>query len=93
MAEETNGSSVRITTREIYDLLVRVDARVGRVEQSMEKVVEPTLSKHEEALKHKAEAAALATLAGRTERLEMRVYAVLAGLLAAVLGLNQLGVI
>ena len=91
--ETNSGNGVRITNREIYDLLVRVDSRVGRVEQNLEKVVEPTLTRHDEALKHKAEKTDVAAVSGRTEKLEMRVYAVLAGLIAAVLGLNGMGVI
>lgn len=89
--ESTNG--VRITNREIYDLLVKVDNRAARLEQNIEKVVEPTLARHDEALKHKADKDAVEKIAGRTEKLEMRVYAVLAGMVAGVMGLNGLGVI
>jgi hypothetical protein len=86
-------NGVRITNREIYDLLVRVDTRAGRVEQTIKQVIEPTLTKHEMALQAKADRAELDRVLTRTEKLELRMYGILAGLITGLIGLSQLGVI
>ena len=87
----TNG--VRITNREIYDLLVRVDGRVAHVESAMKENIRPRLSAVETALTSKADKETVQEARGRIATLEMRVYAIISGLVAAVLGLNAFGVI
>ena len=91
----TNG--VKITNRDIYEILVDVRGRVGGVEQTMRQVVEPTLSKHEERLnaiaREKADREMVTEVKGRTSILEMRVYAIIGGLVAALFGAKGLGLL
>lgn len=64
---ESNGNGVRITNQAIYDLVLELKGDVKSVKQTMNEVVLPEQT----------------TTRMRLDRLEMRVYAITAGLLAA----------
>lgn len=97
MPDEPQVNGVRITTREIYDLLVKVDGRVGRVEQSISDTLRPSLDRHEERIsaldREKADRELLAEQRGQIRVLEMRVYAIIGGLVAALFGAKGLGLL
>jgi len=77
LPEHEGTNGVRVTNQAIYDKLVALEQRVASVDQSMTEVVKPTLN--EQRL--------------RLDRLEMRVYAILAGLIAAAIGAKGAGLI
>ena len=89
--EPANG--VRVTNAEIYRLLLEANGRVSSVQQTMEQVVLPTLTNHAAALDRKAEKDALSATDGRVQAIQMRVYAITSGLVAAVLGAKGLGIL
>ena len=92
--DSTNG--VRVTNAEIYRLLLDTNSRVASVEQSVRDVLKPGLDDARARITsletNKADQAIVVKTEGRVEKIEMRVYALLAGLIAAFLGANQLGV-
>lgn len=88
--ESTIG--VRVSNAEIYRLLLDTNHRVGSVEQTIREVVLPDMVDQREALKSKAEKEALEGVATRVSALEIRVYSILAGLIAALIGAKELGI-
>jgi hypothetical protein len=90
----TNG--VRVTNAEIYQLLLETNRRVGSVEQTMRETLKPGLDDARARITsletNKADREIVVKTEGRLEKVEMRVYALLAGLIAALLGAKQLGI-
>jgi hypothetical protein len=64
---DEHTNGVRVTNQQIYDKLVDVDKRLAGIEVTVEKVIVPTQTSQ----------------GLRIDRLELRVYAITAGLLAA----------
>lgn len=97
MTEDAHSGGVRITNKDIYDLLLGVNTRVGSVEQTIRDLVRPSLDRHDERIhaleREKADMAALVKTDGRLEKVEMRVYAILSGLLAAIGAAKGLGIL
>lgn len=93
--EATNG--VRVTTAQIYNLLQETNGRVTSVQQTVTEVLKPKLDRHDafiDALReNKADRKELAETDGRLATVEMRVYAILAGLIAALGGLKLTGIV
>lgn len=91
----TNG--VRVTTADIYSLLTETNRRVMSVEQTVRETLRPSLDRHEERLnalaQAKADREAVAEQRGRIATLEMRVYAIIGGLVAALFGAKGLGLL
>jgi hypothetical protein len=88
---------VRVTNRDIYDLLLAVNARVAAVEQTVRESVVPTMERHRVHLAEldriKADAATVALHTTKIERIEMRVYAIVSGLVAAIFGAKGIGIL
>ena len=97
MPEEPPVNGVRVTTGDIYTLLLETNRRVGSVEQSLRETLRPTIDRHEERLnamdRAKADKEQVLDLRGRTATLEMRVYAIIGGLVAALFGAKGLGLL
>lgn len=74
---DEHTNGVRVTNAEIYKLLLEVNGRARSVQQTVEQVVLPRLDVNEKNI----------------DRLELRLYAITSGLIAAALGANQLGLI
>lgn len=90
-----NGNGVRITNAQIYTLLQETNARVNSVQQTVKEVLYPGLHRvvgRVDALeKYKADTSALSKTEGRLATVEMRVYAIVAGLVAAFAGGKGIG--
>lgn len=69
MTEDTHLNGVRVTNGDIYNKLLQVERDVNGVSQRVDEVVLPAQTKMSE----------------RMDRVELRVYAILAGLAAAAI--------
>lgn len=81
MAEDNGSSFIRITNREIYDALVDVRKEVIRVERNVDKLearIDDVLGENVDLRK-------------RIRALELRVYAVISGLITALPVLARMG--
>lgn len=97
MPDEPQVNGVRVTNAEIYQLLMSVDRRVGSVEQSIKETLRPSIDRHEERIsaldREKADRELLSEQRGQIRVLEMRVYAIIGGLVAALFGAKGLGLL
>lgn len=84
---------VTVTLKDIYQLQLETHARVGRIESAMDEYVRPTLRRHEAQLLTKASSAAVDANRSRIASLEVRLYGIVAGLVAALIGANSLGIV
>lgn len=95
--QESNANGVRVTNAEIYRLLLDTNARVASVDQTVRDVLKPglesALEKARRLDQEKADAADLAKAQTRLERIELRMYAIVSGLVAAVVGGKGLGIL
>lgn len=81
MAEDNGSAFIRITNREIYDALVDVRKEVIRVERNVDKLearIDDVLGENVDLRK-------------RIRALELRVYAVISGLITALPVLARMG--
>lgn len=94
MADE---HGVRITNQDIYNLLLETNRRVSSVEQTVRETLRPSIDRHQERLdaldRVKADRDAVIEQRGRVATLEMRVYAIIGGLVAALFGAKGLGLL
>jgi len=97
MPEPEHPNGVRITNREIFDELTGISRQVASVKQTVERVLEPglqtALTRIESLDKNKADKEIVVKTDGRVERIEMRMYAIMSGLIAALLGAKGLGLL
>lgn len=97
VAEDPPGNGVRVTNADIYALLLETNRRVGSVEQTIRETLRPSIDRHEERLnsmdRAKADRELVAEQRGRIATLEMRVYAIIGGLIAALFGAKGLGIL
>ena len=98
MSEDSGGNgSVRITNSQIFTELRQMRDEVRGLKQSMDETLKPQIGELRSDVRSlgtlKADRVEVEKISGRTEKLEMRVYAVLAGLIAAIAGLNGIGII
>lgn len=98
MSEDGPGTNgVRVTTADIYALLTETNRRVMSVEQTVRETLRPRLDRHEERLdamiQAKADREQVVDIRDRTATLEMRVYAIIGGLVAALFGAKGLGLL
>lgn len=88
---------VRVTNADIYRLLLDTNGRVASVEQTVRETLRPgldrALARIESLEKNKADKEAVTDIRGRTAALEMRVYAIVSGLIAALFGAKGLGIL
>lgn len=71
------SNGVRVTNSAIYEKLLTVEREVHSVKQTQSEVITPTLNRHQL----------------RIDRLELRIYAILAGVIAAAAGAKGLGLL
>lgn len=90
---ETEANGVRVSNARIYELLLETREAVRNVSQTVAESVAPRLTAHDEQLRHKADSVAVAKLSDRIDRLELRIYAIMSGLIAALLGAYGMGLI
>lgn len=98
MSDEPNGTNgVRITNAQIYSLLQETNGRVNSVQQTVKEVLHPglntALARIDSLEKAKADREMVTEVKGRTTALEMRVYAIIGGLLAALGAGKGLGIL
>lgn len=97
MTEAGGTNGVRVTNKDIYELLLGVNSRVASVEQTVRESIVPTIERHRVMLaqieREKADAALVQQHATKIERVEMRVYAIVSGLIAAIFGAKGLGIL
>lgn len=97
MSDETPSNGVRITNVQIYTLLQETNGRVNSVQQTVKEVLHPGLdrvvARVDSLEKHKADTESVAKTEGRLATIEMRVYAILAGLVAAFAGARGIGLV
>ena len=90
-------SGVRVTNADIYKLLLDTNARAASVEQTIRETLKPGLedvcARIKNLEEHKADKATVEKNVGRVAALEMRVYAIMSGLIAAVMGAKGLGIL
>lgn len=95
--QESNANGVRVTNAEIYRLLLDTNARIAAVDQTVREVLKPGLDEAkmlaERLAAEKASASDLARAQTRLERIELRMYAIVSGLVAAVVGGKGLGLL
>lgn len=77
MTDHEPTNGVRVTNAEIYKLLLEVNGRARSVQQTVDQVVLPRLSANEKEI----------------DRMRMQLYAISSGLIAALLGAKQLGIL
>lgn len=87
MTDHENGS-VRINNVDIYRELTAQGKLLARVAQTIDETLKPGMStltvRLENVERNKADKEGLVATNGRVEKLELRVYAIMAGLLAAL---------
>lgn len=97
MTDHNADGSVRITNQKIYELLLDTRGDVSRVAQTMREVMKPGLETAKADIRHlsntKADRTELAKTDGRLLTVEYRVYAIVAGLIAAFVGGKGLGIL
>ena len=97
MPDEPQVNGVRVTNADIYQLLLETNRRVGSVEQTVRESLRPSIDRHEERIaaldREKADRELLAEQRGKIATLEMRVYAIIGGLVAALFGAKGLGLL
>ena len=97
MPDEPHHNGVRVTNADIYNLLLETNRRVHAVEQTVRETLRPSVDRHEERLnaldREKADREAVVEQRGRIATLEMRVYAIVGGLIAALFGAKGLGLL
>jgi hypothetical protein len=71
------SNGVRVSNQDIYQTLLAVQREVHSVKQTQSEVITPTLSDHSR----------------RLDSLELRMYAIIAGLVAALAGAKGIGLI
>lgn len=91
----TNG--VRVTNLDIYRELRDLGAIARSVKQSVDETLKPGLETARVDIaklrEYKADKAVVDKVDGEVDKLKLQVYALLAGVIAAVLGANQIGII
>lgn len=99
-SDQPNGPNVavhRVTLAEIYRLLIDTNYRVASVDQTVRDVLKPGLEAQQQTVaqlaKEKADAAALVALQRRVEKVELRMYAVVSGIIAAFVGGKGFGIL
>lgn len=96
MTEHESGV-VRVTNADIYRELLDQGRKIDRVDQTVRDVLKPGLETAKADIgslkEHKADKVDVTATNGRVAQLEMRVYAIMSGLVAALIGLKQIGVI
>lgn len=94
---DNDGNAVRVTNADIYRELLAQGRKLDRVASKVEDVLKPGLDgalASIEGLKNlKADKEAMAMTNGRVAQIEMRLYAIVAGLIAAIMGARGLGVL
>lgn len=93
MTDGDASNGVRVTNAEIYRLQLETNGRVTSVQQTIREVVLPRLETHETRINSKADGEALKATNARVATLELRLYAIGAGLVAAVIGGKGLGIL
>jgi len=92
---DSTPNGVRVSNAQIYDLLMKTRDDVSSVKQTVEDVVKPGLNTALTAVTAltagKAEKSAVEKIADRLDRIELRVYAIFAGIVAAALGAKGVG--
>ena len=96
MAVDAENGSVRVSNADIYRLLLDTDKKVDSVKQTVEDVLRPRLDsvakKAAELAKEKADKQALDRAEARLEKVEVRLYAIVSGLIAAIVGAKGIGI-
>jgi hypothetical protein len=95
-ADDTNGS-VRITNADIYRLVSDMRDKLNLLDQSVRDSIKPkletALTRLDAIDKSKADKDSVTELRGRLATVEMRIFGVLAGLVAAAIAGRNVGII
>lgn len=95
--ESEHNTAVRITNADIYRLVSDTRERVQSLDQTVRDVLKPgldsALSRLDAIDKAKADKELVVEARGRISTLEMRMYAIVSGLVAALLGGKATGIL
>lgn len=94
---ERLSNGVRVSNADIYQLLLQTNREVALAQQTIREMILPTIVRHEGDIdilgRDKADGSRLTEAQARLDRLEIRVYGIMAGLVAAMLGASRIGLI
>ena len=97
MPDDHQVNGVRVTTYDIYQMVSKTDRNVVSVKQTIEEVIRPAIQRHETRLnemdREKADRDLVDEVRSRTATLELRTYAIIGGLIAALFGAKGLGLL